>query len=195
MLRFAFLLVLTFAFALPASVHADKGVALDVGTVVVQKDLSRGGKYNLPPIGVRNPGDEVTSYRMTVDYVQDQEARRPPADWFRFEPSEFTLHPGEQTRVRIALHVHSGANADDFEALVVASIFNEQEGTSVGGAAAARLAFTVKSSNFFDPWFLRIGDWFGDYAPWSYLTPGLIALLVFLWLMRRRFSFRIERRQ
>ena len=41
-------------------------------------------------------------------------------------------------RVRIELDVPPGARPDDYEALIVASIVAEGEGTSLGGAAAAR---------------------------------------------------------
>jgi hypothetical protein len=105
MIRTAAIIVIV-AFALVAGAgpaRADKGVALDVGTIKVEDRLSRGGTYNLPPIGVRNPGDEVTAYRMGIDFVEDQDGRRPKGSWFSFEPDEFTLEPGKTTRVRIEL--------------------------------------------------------------------------------------------
>ncbi len=189
------LLILTVALAGGApTARADKGVALDVGTVLVEKKLSRGGSYTLPPIGVRNPGDETTSYEMGIDFVEDQDGRRPSEDWFDFQPQRFTLEAGATTRVRIELDVPPGARPDEYEALVVASIVTEGEGTALGGAAAARLNFTVEPSNFFEAWLLRIQNGFQDYAPWSYLIPVLVALLIALWLARRRFAFRIERR-
>jgi len=175
-------------------VAADKGVALDVGTVKVEQKLSRGGSYNLPPIGVRNPGDETTSYRMGIDFVEDQDGRRPKASWFSFEPETMTLDPGDSARVQIELKVPPGARPDEYEALVVASIVTEGEGTALGGAAAARLSFTVKASNWFEAWLLWLRYWFLDNAPWSYIIPAAIVAAIFLWYARRRFSFRIERR-
>jgi hypothetical protein len=190
-------MVLAVAFALVSGAplaDADKGVALDVGTVRVEQKLSRGGSYNLPPIGVRNPGDETTAYVMGIDFVEDQEGRRPKESWFSFEPQRFTLEPGDTTRVRIELDVPPGARPDDYETLVVASIVTEEEGAALGGAAAARLNFTVKASNWFEAWLLRARYWFLDNAPWSYLIPSAIALVILLWVARRRFAFRIERR-
>jgi hypothetical protein len=188
------LLILTVALATARTARADKGVALDVGTVKVEKKLSRGGSYTLPPIGVRNPGDETTTYRMGIDFVEDQGRRRPSQSWFSFEPAQFTLEPGATTRVRIDLDVPPGARPDDYEALVVATIVTEGEGTALGGAAAARLNFTVKSSNIFEAWLLRLQNWFQDNAPWSYAIPAVVAVLIALWFARRRFAFRIERR-
>ena len=197
MIRIVLLLcTLTVAFAFVPVARADKGVALDVGTVKVEKKLSRGGSYTLPPIGVRNPGDETTTYKMGIDFIEDQDGRRPKASWFSFNPQEFTLEPGATTRVRIELDIPPGARPDDYEALVVATIVSESdgEGTALGGAAAARLNFTVKPSNFFEAWLLRIQNWFQDNAPWSYIVPAVFVLLVALWFARRRFAFRIERR-
>jgi hypothetical protein len=178
----------------PAALHADKGVALDVGTVKVEQKLSRGGRYSLPPVGVRNPGDEPSVYRMGIDFVEDQSGRRPSDDWFSFEPAQFTLEPGASMRVRIRLDVPPGARPDDYESLVIASIVSEEGGTVLGGAAAARLNFTVKPSNWYEAWLLRVRYWFSDHAPWSYIAPAAVATLIALWFARRRFSFRIERR-
>jgi len=178
----------------PAPARADKGVALDVGSVKIDQKLSRGGSYSLPPIGVRNPGNETTSYEMGIDFVEDQQGRRPKESWFSFEPERFTLEPGKTTRVRIELDIPPGARPDDYEALVVASIVTEGEGTALGGAAAARLNFTVKESNIFEAWLLRIRYWFSDNAPWSYVVPAAAAALIVLWFARKRFSLRIERR-
>jgi hypothetical protein len=90
--------------------------------------------------------------------------------------------------------VPPGARPDDYESLVVASIVTEDAGTALGGAAAARLDFTVKASNWFEAWTLWARYWFTDHAPWSYIVPAAILALILLWMARRRFAFRIERR-
>jgi hypothetical protein len=90
--------------------------------------------------------------------------------------------------------VPPGARPDDYEALVVASIVTEGEGTALGGASAARLNFEVKASNWVEAWLLWLRYWFEDNAPWSYLIPAAIAALIALWLLRKRFALRIERR-
>src|SRR5215211_6330170 len=51
---------------------ADIGVAMDVGKVAIDQKLEKGGSYQLPSIGVRNPGSETATYRMGVSYLQDQ---------------------------------------------------------------------------------------------------------------------------
>jgi hypothetical protein len=196
MLRIA-VLGLAMALALTwsgSAVRADQGVALDVGTVRVGNDLSRGGRYSLPPLGVSNPGDETTTYEMGIDFIENQSGRRPSDGWFSFEPARFSVEPGATVRVRIQLDVPPGARPADYEALVVASIVTEDEGTALGGAAAARLDFTIKPSNWFEAWLLRARYWLTDNAPWSYLLPSALGVFLVFWLVRRRFSFSIERR-
>jgi hypothetical protein len=56
-------------------------VAVDIGRIDVEQKLSRGGTYQLPTIGVRNPGTETTRYVMGISHIQDQSGRRAPADW------------------------------------------------------------------------------------------------------------------
>ena len=68
-------IIVALAFCLSAgSASADRGVALDLGRLDVEQTLTPGGGYSLPPIGVRNPGDEVTSYKIVVSHVQGQTA-------------------------------------------------------------------------------------------------------------------------
>src|SRR5829696_259966 len=73
---------------------ADRGVALDLGRLDVAQTLTPGGGYRLPPLGVRNPGDEVTSYRLVVSHFEGQPGKPIPARWVRFEPNQLTLKPG-----------------------------------------------------------------------------------------------------
>ena len=92
MRRLAFTAVVFGSILLAAgAASADRGVALDLGKLEIAETLTPGGGYRLPPVGVRNPGDEVTSYRMVVSHVQGQEGTPMPEDWLSFEPRELTL--------------------------------------------------------------------------------------------------------
>jgi hypothetical protein len=178
----------------PDVVRGDRGVAVDIGRIDVEERLSRGGTYQLPSIGVRNPGTETTDYRMGVSYVQDQDGRRAPEAWFSFDPQEVTLAPGETTPVSVTLDIPAGARPDDYEALLQAEIVPEGEGTTVGAAAAATLKFTVKPSNILQAWQLEAETWFGEKQPWTTVVPLGAAFLAVAWWLRRRFTVSIGRR-
>jgi hypothetical protein len=160
----------------------------------VEQKLSRGGDYRLPDIGVRNPGTETTTYRMGVSHVQGQQGREAPAGWFSFDPPLLTLAPGEASPVTVKLDIPAGAHPDDYEALLQAEIAPQGEGTTVGAAAAARLTFTVKPSNFLQAWQLEAETWFKDNQPWTILVPLVALLALILWWLRRRFTFTVGRR-
>jgi hypothetical protein len=179
----------------PRPAAADKGVALDSGRIEVTGRLSRGGTYELLPLAVRNPGSEVTTYEMGLDFIRDQAGQRPSAGWFHFEPRRFSLNPGLTTRVLITLELPPSARPGDYEALIVAAIVSDGSGTRLGGAAGARLSFNVKPSSFIEAWSLEARNWIEDNAPWTYAVPlvGLGAVLV--WFASRRVSLRIETRR
>ena len=97
------------AFVLPGASSADRGVALDLGKLEIEQTLTPGGGSRLPLVGVRNPGDEVTTYRMIVSSVPGQAGIPVPGDWFDFEPNELTLKPGDTKKVdaRLSLPTRS----------------------------------------------------------------------------------------
>ena len=88
--------------AVAGSAQASSGVSIDVGSIAVRERLLAGGEYRLPTFGVRNPGTEPTTYRLTVTYVDGQQANQPPQSWFAFAPSELTLAPANLGRSRRA---------------------------------------------------------------------------------------------
>jgi hypothetical protein len=184
--------VLTLSFAGTAS--ADRGVALDLGKLEISQVLTPGGGYRLPPIGVRNPGDEVTSYRMVVSSVQGQAGTPVPDDWLEFEPREVTLKPGETRKVSARLSLPTGADPGDYEGLLAAQIVTEGGGAQVGAAAAAKVTFEVESATLLGAWWHKLSTWFTDIAPWTWLVPALLASTLIAWQLRRRFAFRLERR-
>jgi len=180
---------------LPAGVaSADRGVALDLGRLEIAQTLTPGGGYRLPPVGVRNPGDEATSYRMVVSHVQGQPGRPIPESWVRFEPNELTLKPGRTQKVQARLSLPTGADPGAYEGLLAAQIVTRGKGAQVGAAAAAKVTFSVQSSTLLGAWWYRIHTFVTDHQPWTWLIPALLAMALFTTQVRSRFSLRVERR-
>ncbi len=175
---------------------AATGVSVDIGRIEITQALSPGGAYNLPTIGVRNPGTEPTAYIMVANPVQDSARVAPPAGWFEFEPASLTLGPGESRPVGVRIILPTDARPGDYIALVGAQIATQGGGATVGAAAAARTTFTVQPASSVQAvavWLERV---FTDLLPWSAIVPTIGAGGFGLWLVRRRFTFgvRIERR-
>ena len=176
---------------------ADVGVAIDIGKIDVSQRLAKGGTYQLPLIGVRNPGTEPTTYQMGVSHIEGEPQRRAPGSWFTFSPSQFTLQPGATQPVQVALDIPMNARPDEYAALLRAQIAPSGDGTQIGAAAASQLTFIVEPSTMLEAWLLRGRTAIDNRAPWSYVLPSLVALAaVMQWLRRRfRFGFSVERRQ
>jgi len=184
---FAASCALLFLTALPAA--ATTGVSVDLGRVDITEQLSPGGSYNLPTIGVRNPGTERTSYTMVANPITDPTHKAPPAGWFHFDPASVTLDPPATAPVHIRLIVPTDATPGDYIALVGAEIQTPGGGATVGAAAAARTTFTVAPSNALEAALVWLGQTFTDLLPWSAVVTSLVVLGGALWLVRRRFSF------
>jgi hypothetical protein len=172
---------------------ADKGVALDSAGFKVNRELAPGNSYTLPAISVRNPGSERANYRMGVDVLPGQTSYEPQAAWFAFSPTTFELAPGESQRVQITMDLPYQAAGGKYEGLIVASIVAEKQGSSVGGAAAARIEFQISPAA--EVLSARdegsgAGDW------WPYVAIPGVLLLAFILLLHlaRTFRLRIERR-
>jgi hypothetical protein len=173
---------------------ADRGVALDLGRLDVAQKLTPGGGYRLPPLGVRNPGDEVTSYRIVVSHVEGQEGTPIPADWVRVKPSELTLKPGRTQKVQAQLNLPTGADPGHYEGLLAAQIVTKGKGAQVGAAAAAKLTFSVEASTWLGEQWYRIRTFLSGHEPWTWLIPALLATALLGWQLRRRFAFQVVRR-
>jgi len=163
--------------------YADRGVALSTGVIEVKDAISTGRTYDLPSIVVRNPGDELTKYRMSVETQSGPGLQADPT-WFTLSPAEFTLLPGTTQEVAVAIAIPSRAKADSYSALLVASVAQGGQGATVGAAAATRLEFRVQ----------------GGQGGFNILAPAFYALLAAGslgtggWLLRRKLLIRIERR-
>jgi hypothetical protein len=182
------------ALALAGPASADRGVALDLGKLEIAEVLTPGGGYRLPAIGVRNPGDEATTYRMTVSSVRDQAGVPVPEAWIDFEPGEVTLAPGQTEKVQARLSLPTGADPGDYEGLLAAQIVSEGKGAQGGAAAAAKLTFEVESATLLGAWWHRLSTWFEDNTPWTWVVTAMLASVVAARQFRRRFAFRLEKR-
>jgi hypothetical protein len=173
---------------------ADRGVALDLGRLDIEQTLTPGGGYRLPPVGVRNPGDQVTSYRMVVSQVEGQKGKLVPEGWVRFQPAELTLKPGRTRKVQARLSLPSGTDPGDYEGLLAAQIATKGKGAQVGAAAAAKMTFSVESKTLLGAWWYRTRTFVSDHQPWTWLVPVLLMAALLGSQVRRRFSLRVERR-
>jgi hypothetical protein len=173
---------------------AARGVAVDIGRIEMTDDLTPGGSYRLPTLGVRNPGDEPARYRLGATAVVDPERRDVPEAWFEFKPHKLTLKPGETQPVRMRLVVPTDAEPGNYVALVGAELVGEGDGAQVGAAAAARTTFTVESATALESWWLRLETFLGDHTPWTWLMPGTLGFALVALQARRRLSFTVARR-
>jgi hypothetical protein len=152
-----------------------------------------GGSYRLPALGVRNPGDEQTSYLLKVWPVRGG-ARAPDPQWLRFSPDRLTLRPNRITQIKVRIVLPSDASPGDYAALIGPEIVGTGGGASVGGAAAARLTFTVESSSVLESWWRRLKRFLGDHMPWTLVIPGAVLAALLVENARRRYRFTIVRR-
>ena len=177
--------------AVPAA--ASTGVSIDTSRIQVSEELAPGREYRLPTFGIRNPGDEATSYRMTVTYVDGQEGMEPPEGWFRFSPATVTLQGGQSMAVATTVTLPPDAKAGEYAALIGPQIAAEGNGAQVGAAAAARLTFTVSQCSGLECWLRWFGGWVGENLWLPLLALALVALVA-VRTLRRRFAFSIQRR-
>lgn len=178
---------------IPAFASATIGVGIGSGKIVVQEAVLPGGIYNLPSVPVLNTGDEPSQYAMDIEYLQGQQQLQPPESWFSFDPATFSLDPSKVQTVKITLSVPVNAKPGDYFAYIETHpVVAEKVGVSrVGIAAAAKLYFTVAPANIFQGMYYRALAFLTQYAPWTYITLGLLGLAVLVTLFRRFFSFNL----
>jgi hypothetical protein len=189
------LTAMVLASGLPAASAEQQGVAIDLGRIDVDEQLAPGERYQLPSIGVRNPGTAATTYRMAIQPIAD--ADTPDEGWFRFSPAAFSLDPDTRHPVEIILELPANAPGGDYAALVSAQVVSDGDGARVGAAAATRLTFSVPITP--QPVSAPVPPTPDDPGGFRWLLV-LLALLVFLvlaWLIRamRRYDIRVERRR
>jgi hypothetical protein len=173
---------------------ADRGVALDLGRLDIAQTLMPGAGYTLPAIGVRNPGDVPTTYRLLVTHVTDQQGKAVPESWLRFSPGTVRLKPGETKKIAARLSLPTGADPGSYEALLAAQIVTSGKGAQVGAAAAAKLDFKVKSATWLGAQWYRVRTFLSGHTPWTWLVPALLLAALAGRQMRRRFAFQVVRK-
>ena len=70
----------------------------------------------------------------------------------------------------------------------------EGGGAQIGAAAAAKVLFEVESATLLGAWWHKLSTSFEESAPWTWLVPALVASALVVLHLRRRFSFRVEKR-
>lgn len=182
------------AFLLAAPASAERGVAVDIGLIEVDRPLLGGGTYRLPVLGVRNPGDEVSHYRMGVGGAATAGMSVPDATWFSFTPAEFELEPGAVIPVTISLRLPRDVEPGRYEGLLRAELAAQGEGALVGAAAAARLSFEVAPSSGLEAFVREMVGTLTGLPVWAYAGLAMAAVAGVIWLASRRYSLRLERR-
>ncbi len=179
---------------LPISAVAQEGVGVgvNVGSIEVDERLLSGDSYRLPSVGVVNTGHVAADYSLHVTYREAQPELRPPEDWFDFDPDRFPLDPDPVQSVQVSVSIPGSAEPGDYFAFLEASPINEGEGVTVGVAAAVKLSFTVEPGGGGDNTLVAAWNRFNDNAPVSYSIAGVIAALLLLYLLWRRFPIRIK---
>ena len=182
------------ALLLAAAAGAGRGVAVDLGRIDIDQPLAPGGAYRLPELGVRNPGDERTSYRLKIWPVRGA-GLAPPEGWFRITPdARDAASEGDPEGADADSSCRPTPTAGDYAALLGAEIVSDASGASVGAAAATRLTFTVEPATTLAGWWNRFKRWFDDHLPWTVIVPALLLAALAADRLRRRFRFAIERR-
>lgn len=173
---------------------AQEDVGVNVGRIAVDDPIAPGGTYRIPAVGVINTGHDTSSYKVAITYLSGQEELEPPADWFSFNPQQFSLDAGATETVSITVKVPLTARPGDYFAFVEASpIANGDEGgVALGIAAATRLNFTVEASNVFSASFLWVFHHFRDWSPWSWILVAFLGALIGAFLIVRVFKVRIR---
>jgi hypothetical protein len=171
----------------PLFSFATLGVGVGAGKIIVDKPLKAGVIYALPNLPVINTGDQLTSYGVSVEYLEQIPELRPAKEWFVFSPSIFELKPGEVKNVAISLNIPLKVKPGNYFAFLEAHpIVKEQAGiTQVGIAAAAKLYFTISPANVFQGIYYRISSLVIKYSPWSYIIPLIIVLAVILSVLKK----------
>ncbi len=163
-------------FGLSNVCFAKLGVGVGTGNIVVDEDLKPGMVYDLPNLTVFNTGDEPSDYTADVAYRENEEAMRPPKEWFEFKPKDFYLEPDGSQSVKVTLKLPFKAEPGEYFAFLQGKpVVKEEGGATIGIAAAAKLRFTVAPANVLSAVYYRGLHFWQDYYPWTVIGFGVIA--------------------
>ncbi len=187
-------LLLFFALFSPQSVHAQIGVGVGVGKIIVDEELKPGIIYKLPVLPILNTGSQPSKYEAEVTYHQNQPELQPPQEWIKFSPKQFHLEPGKAQVVEITLNLPVKAVPGDYFAYLEGHPVVEPISgvTSIGVAAAAKLYFTVAPANFIEGVYYKIISFLKINQPWTNRIGGLIAIIAFFLTFKRFFNIQIN---
>jgi len=188
--------LISFALLSFSVVSAKVGVGMGAGEIRLTEPIKLGGIYELPSVRIFNTGDETTTYGMGVAFHQDYHQFRPAKEWFSFNPTTFTIEPGESQEVSVIMLVPLRSEPGDYFAFIESGpVPTGALGTSVGVAVATKLFFTLVPANIFQATGFRISSFFETYSPWSWGGLGLIVLIILYILFRKFFAFNIAMRK
>ena len=180
------------AFLTAAPLDADEGVRISVGEISINDALATGGTYHLPDLVISNPGSESARYRMAVGTVSGQSKISVEPSWIAFSPTDFSLDPGASQPVSVQLTIPADGPPGSYLGYLKAQLIPGATAVAIGPAAAAKLTFDVTSS---DGVTSAIRGLLTASAPWLVIMVTLAASLFALRIIRRRWSFRVERRE
>ncbi len=190
------ILCLLAVFAMPLFTSARIGVGVNLGKIELDEPLKPGGIYNFPSLGVINTGDEAGDYEVAVTYHQDQPQLRAEKEWFDFSPSQFHLEAGKSQSVAVKLNLPMKVKPGDYFCYLEAHpIIKAGPGTTIGVAAATKTYFTVAPANIWQAIYYKTSSYFAMNAPWSYIVLAVVITAIFLAIIRRFFSFKINIRK
>jgi len=178
----------------PILALAKIGVGVGIGKIYVDQPLKSGLIYTLPTFVLVNTGDEPSEYGVQIVFHENQKEMRPAKEWFKFEPSQFYLEPGQSQLVQIKLTLPiMGAEPGDYFAFLQGRPLQKTETgmTSIGVAAATKLYFTVAPANIFVGIYYRIASLATLYSPWSYVVSAIVIAALLIAILRRFISFNI----
>lgn len=188
--------IVTGLFLFSSGVLAKIGVGMGAGEIRVTEDIKPGGIYELPSLRVFNTGDEVATYGMNVAYHQDNPQNRPAKAWFTFQPSTFTLEPGQSEEIFVSMTVPVKALPGDYFAFLESGpVQTQSEGTSVGVAVATKLYFKVVPANIWQAIIYRTSAFMHTYAPWTWIVFGVSSVVVLVYFFSRFFALNISFKQ
>ena len=155
--------------------HADPGVEMTSGNIIVEDGLTPGRAYHLPSITITNTGDLPGDYVMVLSYRLDRKQRTIPAEWISFEPQRFLLNPQQSQDVAVILSIPEGGfRPGDYFAYIESHQVSRVTGDIVGTAIATRLGFTLPASGWYSASTEQARTFAENNSDWGYIIMALL---------------------
>ena len=198
---FIFLVFVFMLFVIAPLAVANVGVGVGLGRMDLSA-MKPGGTYNLPFFPVLNTGDEPSNYGVSVDYHEkdkDHPQMWPAREWFKFEPAEFSLNPGQSQNVLVTLSIPIKTTPGDYFAYLEAhpvakniASTSDNGSVTIGIAAATKVYLTVSPSNIFQGIYYKIAFFITRNAPWTYIFFAVLIAVILIFLFRKYFKFNVS---